>query len=58
MIDGKEVGEKLVELKKNLQQRAEQLVENDPVCAEIRGNIASLQWVAGEEKDAESTTED
>lgn len=58
MVDGKEVGEKLVELKKNLQQRAEQLVESDPVCAEIRGNIASLQWVVGEEKDAKSTTED
>tara|TARA_R100000234_G_scaffold58970_1_gene35631 strand:- start:1183 stop:1356 length:174 start_codon:yes stop_codon:yes gene_type:complete len=47
MIDTKEVEAKLKELQDNLQQRAETIVANDPICAEIRGNIASLDWVIG-----------
>ena len=56
MVDVREVEAKRKELQENLQQRAETLVANDPICAEIRGNIASLSWVVGDDN-AESTEE-
>ena len=39
-----EVKEKLAELKKNLDERAQNIISSDPGCAEIRGNIAALEW--------------
>ena len=46
-----EIQSRVEQLQKSLQQRAEQLVANDPVCAEIRGNIAALTWATGTEED-------
>tara|TARA_R110002051_G_C8703039_1_gene494670 strand:- start:1484 stop:1693 length:210 start_codon:yes stop_codon:yes gene_type:complete len=39
-----EVDKKLAELKNNLDERAQNIISSDPVCAEIRGNIAALEW--------------
>ena len=43
-ITQNEVDKKLAELKNNLDERAQNIISSDPVCAEIRGNIAALEW--------------
>ena len=48
-----EVEEKLVELKKNLDERAQNVVSSDPICAEIKGNITALEWRFGKTKPKE-----
>tara|TARA_B100001123_G_C14913265_1_gene868689 strand:+ start:580 stop:753 length:174 start_codon:yes stop_codon:yes gene_type:complete len=50
-----EIQSRVTQLQENLQQRAEQIVANDPVCAEIRGNIAALNWATGENNDDQPT---
>ena len=43
-ITENEIDEKIATLKTSLDERAQNLISSDPVCAEIRGNIAALEW--------------
>ena len=54
LITEKDIDDKLVELKANLDERAQNLISSDPVCAEIRGNIAALEWRFRESESGES----
>lgn len=54
IITESEVEEKLIELRDNLDKRAQDVISSDPTCAEIKGNIAALEWRFGGLKSTKS----